>query len=850
MKAKIIYRLPPRLVARPRVIARSLGALTFVVALALASAPAAAVPPEPPAAPAVGAAQPMGPAPVVPPHVGPEDTAQQPASAPGVQAPVAQPPAAQPPAAASSASPSSALPPASSAPAPAAASALAPTPAPPAVPLRQSVVEPRRLSRPPVLTGRVDDPIWQEAALISDFTQYEPDAGKAATERTEVRIGYDAENLYFGFRCYEKPSGIVASTMTRDGDLTFEDSVQIILDTYHDHANGFLFAVNPIGAKVDGLVRKEGEDVNFYWDGLWEMKTAMDAEGWTAEMVIPFKTLRFPKADSQTWGFNVRRFIARRSEDSFWKPMERGNGYFGRWRISQFGEMRGLVGLNPSGRVAAMPYAVLQNKHDQRTDGWSGNLGGEIKADITPTLTAELTVHTDFAEAESDTQQINLTRNQLQYPEKRAFFLESSNLFYFGDRATGVGLGGLENLRDHFEFFFSRQIGLTPDGLQEVPMLGGGKLTGQQGDLSVGVLNLTTEPFHFIDGSGNRAFQPETNYSVVRLKEGLFDNTSSIGVMGLAKEGTGNHNEGVGVDWDLALTHDLSSGGFVAKTETPGLVGHDTSFLTDLFYKAGLVSAYSEYAEFGNNFNPELGFQSTLGGIHKSESDVTFYLPVDWGVLHRIQILNDFDHVTDANNRLITQYWKSEVGFVGTSGGGTAFITNDDLEVLTAPFNIYKNIFIPPGVYRFRNIFWGMATDYAKPVGVTTWLDWGNFYDGTRLHTLVSVAMHPLRGFQASVNWERADVELKEGRFVTDLITADLTYSFTTKLYVRSLTQWNKLDNFRANVLLDWTYRPASDFYLVYTDVSDLYPADRPLQYSPQLPGRTIIAKIGHRLDF
>jgi hypothetical protein len=744
---------------------------------------------------------------------------------------------------ATAATPPAATPPAATP--PAAAPPAAPDAGPPT---RQYVVEPRRLSQPPAMTGRLDDPVWQQAALVTDFTQYEPDAGQPATERTELRIGYDANNLYFGFRCYDRhPAGIVASTMNRDGDLTYEDNVQVILDTYHDHANGFLFAVNPVGAKVDAMVRKEGEEVNYFWDGLWQAATSRDEQGWTAELVIPFKTLRFPDADTRTWGFNARRFIARRAEDSFWKPLPRAGGYFGRYRISQFGEMRGLSGLNPAGRYTAVPYGVVENRRDQRVRGTNENLGGELKVSLTSTLTADLTARTDFAEAEADVQQINLTRNRLQYPEKRSFFLESSNLFYFGDRATGTGL---ENLRDHFAFFFSRQIGLTPDGLQPVPILGGAKLSGKVGDLGVGVLNLTTQPHHFIDASGNRAFQAQTNYSVVRLKEDLFDSTSSVGMMALAKEGAGDHNEGVGVDWDLALTPHLSAGGFVAKTRTPGLAGHDSSFLADLFYRQGIVNAFTEYAQFGQNFNPEIGFQATPGGIRKSETNVQFHLPVDWGPLHRIAVINDFDHVADAGNHLITQYWKTELSFVGTSGGGTALISNDDLEVLTTPFNIYKKIFIPPGVYRFRNIFWGMASDYAKPIGFTTWLDYGNFWDGTRLHTLVATSMHPLRGFQATLSWERSDVKLKEGSFVTDLMTVDMVVSFTPNLFVRSLTQWNKLDNFRANVMLDWTFRPASDFYLVYNDVRDLYVADRALLFSPQLPGRSVTAKLGYRFDF
>jgi hypothetical protein len=734
--------------------------------------------------------------------------------------------------------------------APAAVRAQASPPAPPVsppaapAPAAPYVLDVRRLPAPPALTGRADDPVWQQATLVDTFTQYEPDEGAPASERTEMRVGYDAQNLYLAFRCHDShPEQIVASTMQRDGDQSTEDHVQIILDTFHDGSNGFLFSVNPVGGQFDALVRREGEDVNAFWDGLWQAKTARDAQGWTAEIVIPWKTLRFPNRPTQAWGFNVLRFIARKGEQDLWKPLPRGNGIFGPYKISAFGELRGLAGITASGGYQAVPYGLLSDHQEQIEKGLKGNAGGDLKMTLTSNLTADLTFRTDFAEAEADLQQVNLTPYKIQYPEKRAFFLENTNLFYFGDR------GPAYESNERFNFFFSRQIGLTPDGLQEVPVLGGAKLSGKIGGLGVGALNLTTASLTTVDANGNKTFLPGANDTVVRLKQDLFGH-SSVGLMALDKVAAGDHNQGLGLDWDLSLAPHLSSAGFLARTATPGISREDNAWSADLLYQTPMVRAWTELAEIGKNFNPELGFLTRNPGYKKSQSNLYLFLYPQWGALHRFTASEDFDHVTDLAGNVISQISRSELLFVGKNNNGLAVLLTNDLEVLTTPFNIYKKIVLPVGAYRFSDAFFGFGSDATRPVSLTTWFQYGDFYDGTRLHTLVSVAAHPIVGFQGSLNWERSQVHLREGDFITDLVYASLLYSFSPTLFVRSLVQWNKEDNFRVNALLDWTYRPGSDLYLVYNDIRDLDPARRLLPFSTALPGRTITAKLAYRFDF
>lgn len=707
-------------------------------------------------------------------------------------------------------------------------------------------VQARRIDTPPVIDGDLSDPVWQQGFLIKDFIQIEPDAGKPATERTEARIAYDAKTLYFGIRCYDsEPAKVVDPSVQRDSDLTYDDSIQIILDTFHDKSNAFFFAVNPSGAQVDGQIRREGEDISLEWDGLWTAATRRDAEGWTAEIAIPFKTLRFPAAEPQTWGFNMRRFVTRKNEESFWKPLKPAYVNFGRYKISDFGVIEGLTGMTSSGRFQAIPYALARHSKDDRSERTTGDAGGDLKVILSSNLTADVTVHTDFAEAEADLQQINLTPYKLLYPEKRQFFLEGSNLFFFGDRGTNFFDP------DAFQLFFSRQIGLTADGNQAIPILGGAKLTGKlDSGLSVGFLNLTTEELSYHDTTrGFRAFEPRTNYTVLRLKQDVGPQ-SSIGVIGLNKDPEGaSYNRAGGLDWQVALAPHLSSAGFLSKTETPGLHGKDYAGSADLLYQSQVIQARTSYTDIGDNFNPEMGF-ATRVGVRKTQGELVGYFNPDWWVVHHYSVINDFNHVVDQSGRLESQVWLRELTIATVHRSGIALLSSDTIQTLTEPLTLHKGVVIPPGTYRWVNYFLGAATDYSKPLGCTLHYDQGDFYDGTRVQTLLAVIYRPLRGLYSSWSWDRTRVRVPQGSFTTDLYYADISYSPTTTLLFRSLVQWNREDNFRANLSLGWTYRPGSVLYLVYNDAQDLDPERREAGVSPVVPGRSLILKVSRRFDF
>ncbi|HEV8581880.1 MAG TPA: DUF5916 domain-containing protein [Thermoanaerobaculia bacterium] len=708
-------------------------------------------------------------------------------------------------------------------------------------------LEIHRLSSAPVIDGKLDDAVWQEGNLLDGFIQFDPNRGQPASERTEARVGYDSQNIYFGIRCYDRePAKILGSGMRPDLDLGQDDSITIVLDTFHDRRNGFLFQVNPLGARTDALVRNEGEEVNADWDGLWEAAAVRDAQGWTVEIAIPFKTLRFNHDDPQSWGFNISRYITRRQETSFWKPMARQSGSAPGYRVSEFGEIRGMTAITEGGRYQLKPYSLLRDEPPGRAyQEGTGDLGGDLKMQLTSGLVADLTVNTDFAEVEADQQQINLERFKLFYPEQRQFFLEGSNLFYFGDRPEPL------DVPEKFRFFFSRQIGLAENGQVVIPVLGGAKLAGRVGGTSIGFLNLSTDGASYFDGRGVPVEEPETNFTVLRLKQQIFGG-STIGLIGLNKDPRGSdYNRGLGVDWDLAFGKAWRSSGYVARTDTPSLDGRDSAYSADLVWRSPTLRLRHRYTNIGENFNPEMGFL-TRSGIVKNHFNALWTLVLENAPFHIYKVipLADVNHIMDQHGNLETQLTTYEVTLAGRSRAGVAFLYYDDLENLATPLPIAKNVTIPAGQYRFRSLFTGISSGYSKRVGFTLWYHQGGYYGGDRLRTFLSLLIRPHDGLIIAPSFDRVKVDAPWGHFISQIGQTSVDYSLTPNLSTRVTLQWRERDNFRANFLIDWTYRPGSDLFLVYNDVDDLDTVRRESGFSPLRPGRTITIKATRRFDF
>ncbi len=703
-------------------------------------------------------------------------------------------------------------------------------------PQRQRL-EARRLATPPVIDGQLAEDEWEGAALLTGFTQLVPEEGEPATEKTEVHVGYDEENLYFGVRAYDsEPDKLVANIMTRDGEITYDDTVTIILDTFRDRQSGFLFTTSPLGVKVDALVRKEGEEVNLAWDGEWSCAASRDAAGYVAEIAIPFKTLRFAAAEEQVWGFNVSRSIARKREEVFWQPMTKDYGFYAAYTVSHFGELAGLRGIRQGRRYDLKPYLSVGKEEPHspsRDEEEILEAGLDLKIHLTSNLVVDLTLNTDFAEAEADVQVVNLTRFPLFFPEKRGFFLEGASLFYFGDRPEPY------RLADNF-FFFSRRIGLTADGSQKIPVLGGVKLTGEVGKLGLGVLHLRTDEEELPGPGGTTFVEPETDFTVIRLRRAVLEK-SSIGLLALNKDpGTGS-NRLVGADWDFALSDGLATGGYVIKSTTPDF--EDWAGSADVNWDSRKTRVRVAYTEIGKNFNDEMGFVPRLG-IRKFRGDFNYNI---WPEESRVRIAwltYDIDYITDTDGELESRVQTVQANGFFQSSAGLSFKYFDNLEVLKVPFRIHRDVTIPPGSYSFDNFFFGFQTDYSRRAGGAGRFAAGDFYDGEFVQLFGSFVLRAVEGLLWFTHYQWTEVRLPAGDFIAELFEVELSYAKSSPdVSAVALYQWNREDNSFLRLVFKWVYRPESAVFVVYEDQRDLTGSLDPFRPSIGIPGRSLLVK-------
>ena len=464
-----------------------------------------------------------------------------------------------------------------------------------------------RTSKRITVDGRLDEPAWKESEIISELIQREPREGMCATEATEIRILYNDEYLFIGANCSDSsPDKIVANEMRRDEALRNDDFFEIFIDSYHDHRNAFYFVTNPLGAKRDGLVREEGSNINRDWDGLWYVKTHRSESGWTAEFAIPFYTFRFSGAANQTWGINFGRQIARKKEECYWAPVLRDYGHMGKFRVSYYGNLVGLADIKQGKKLHVMPYVIgggIREEGDASMD-FSGDAGLDIKYGLTPNLTADISINTDFAQVEADQEQFNLTRFLLYFPEKRTFFLEGAEVFRVAEKFRFHEPPGLF-------LFYSRRIGLSEEG-GEVPVIGGVRITGKSGKYDLGVLNMMTDRITLeTDGVVER--MERSNYAVFRIKRD-FLKKSTLGIMLLSKDSldSSHYNRGLAFDYNLAFGHAVRIEGFAAKTFSPDARGKDWAAHMNLSYNTDFWSILLVYLDVGENFNAEMGYVPRL----------------------------------------------------------------------------------------------------------------------------------------------------------------------------------------------------------------------------------------------
>jgi hypothetical protein len=668
--------------------------------------------------------------------------------------------------------------------------------------------------------GRLDEADWKIAPAARDFIQTEPEEGKPATEATEVRILFDDRNIYFGVICHDsRPDRIVANEMRRDSELRNNDYFEVVLDTYNDHRNAFYFSVNPLGAQRDLLIRDEGANINREWDGIWVVRTQRTGDGWTAEIAIPFHTLRFNKDADQTWGVNFGRSVARKREESHWTPILRNYGFMGKLKISYFGHLTGLSGLKQGQKVQVVPYVIGGGNKEEAGAPFKGraDAGLDLKYRLTSNVTADLTVNTDFAQVESDQEQFNLTPYSLFFPEKREFFLEGADIFRFGERSR-------EHEMPSTLLFFSRSIGLSEDG-KEVPVLGGVKVTGKAGRYDLGVLDILTSRTSYLNDDDERVDIGRANSSVFRIKRDIFEK-SSVGIIGLSKDPLdgGEYNRATGLDFNLAFGPSFKSDGFLAKTFSPDLKGNDwagtlsTSFDDD-FWDFGL-----SYTDIGENFNTELGFVPRTD-IRKLRFNAGVGPRPRFLGLRQSFFMNNLTYIEDHSGRLRNRDLFSGVWNIFQNGSQLFFGYAQNFERLDEDFEIEENVIIPVGRYNFNSFLVRFNSDRSRDVALGAHINLGEFYNGRLASVQAESFLKVSRNFNLELQLSRNQFNLPVpgGKFAATIASGRFIYSFTPNLFAKAYVQWNgSEDLFKSNFLIRWIYKPGANVYFIYNETRKL----------------------------
>ena len=580
-------------------------------------------------------------------------------------------------------------------------------PIPPAVVARDALgrvtVRAVKLEEGIRVDGRLDEAVYDAVVPITGFVQQLPDEGLPGTERTEAWVTFDQNSMYVSARCYETapPGDWVANEMRRDAiQLRQNDSFSVLFDTFYDRRNGVAFLVNPIGGFADFAVTNEGI-VNSDWNPVWDVRTGRFDGGWTVEMEIPFKSLRYRPGEEQLWGIQLRRIIRRRTEASYLTPLPisaaRGNSVIaGLWRVSQAAS---LVGVEPPPRTLKLevkPYGIggvttdINDTPPKHNDP-DGDVGFDVKYGVTRNLTADFTYNTDFAQVEVDEQQVNLTRFSLFFPEKREFFLEGRDNFEFAR-------GGAGGRSDAPTIFFSRRIGLQSNVV--VPILAGARVTGKAGAFDVGALNIQTRDE---DLSGAKS----TNFTALRVKRDILRRSTVGGIFtnrSVSLEGNGS-NQVYGLDGRFAFYDNVNLLGYVSKTTTPGHKGQDTSYLGDFAYTGDRYGLDLGHLVVEENFIPEVGFVRR-NNIRRTTATGRFS-PRTPSIarVRRFILEGSLDYIEIADS-----------GFLETRTTAMAFETQfensdtvsvsvaDNYELLTSPFEIAPGVIIPVGGYDFANV--------------------------------------------------------------------------------------------------------------------------------------------------
>jgi hypothetical protein len=684
------------------------------------------------------------------------------------------------------------------------------------------VVRATRIAQPIKVDGRLDEEAYRQVETLTEFVQQEPDVGAPITERTEAWVLFDDTHFYVACRCWDtNPGRIVANDMRRDSsNLRQNDNFAVEVDTFHDRRNGFLFYVTPVGGMFDAAITDE-RNGNTDWNAIWEAKAGRFEGGWVAEIAIPFKSLRYAGARGQTWGIQIRRTIRGKNEHAFISPVSPA------WGIAAINHMSvaaTLVGLEvpPAARnIEIKPYAISrvttdlvgtpsrQNEHDP-------DVGVDVKYGVTKGLTADFTYNTDFAQVEADEAQVNLTRFNLTFPEKREFFLEGQGIFAFGVAGGESGGGG-----DAPAIFYSRSIGLS--GARTVPIIGGGRMTGKAGAWSIGALNIETDDD---ETTGAR----QTNFTVLRVRRDILrrGGLGAIYTRRSVSTVAPGANHVVGVDTNLAFSQNVYASGYVARSFTSGRSANALGYRAQFNYNSDRYGLGLDRLVVGENFNPEVGF------LRRENFRRNFLLgrfsprTTENRVVRKFTYEGNFEYITDNRNRLESRELRGQFRLDLHSSDALSLQFQRLYEFVPRPFSLADGIRIPVGGYDFDNLTTSVSLGQQHRVSGSASLEIGGFYDGSKKTSTFRgrVELTPRLGIEPNISLNWIDLPyVPEGKFTTTVVGSRTTFTVTPRMFVAALVQYASSNtSLSANFRFRWEYRPGSELFVVYTEGRDTFP--------------------------
>ena len=699
-----------------------------------------------------------------------------------------------------------------------------------------------RLERPLRIDGRIDEELYQTVQPITDLVQQVPDENAPATEPTEVWIFYDDENLYLSVRCIDShPERITANELRRDAQGIFAggDSFTFVLDTYYDHRNGFFFQTNPLGGLRDQAVVGGQQLPN--WNTVWDVKAGRFSRGWSAEIVIPFKSLRYRRGGPQIWGINFRRIVKWKNEYSNLSAVPASYGSGGMYQLGFAATLVGLETPAQSKNLEVKPYALSSMTTDRAAavptrNDLAGSAGLDFKYGVSRSLTADVTVNTDFAQVEEDLQQVNLTRFSLFFPEKRDFFLEGQGIFGFGGRRLD-SRGA--NAQDVPVLFFSRRVGLSNG--QTVPVIAGARLTGKAGPFDVGLLNIQTD-------DKPSAGAAATNWTAIRVKRDVF-RRSSIGIIAterLRSGGLGDSNLALGADASFRVSDAATVTGYYAMTSAAQRDGSRSSYRGRFDYSVDRYGLGLEHLMVGDRFDPGIGFLRR-DDFRRSTATARFSPRLrNSRHVRKLTWQGTVDYVVGGRTALVeNRSQKGSFGVALHNGDLATVLYSRDYELLPANFTVAPGVVVPAGGYHSDEVMLSYSLAQQRKVSGKLVTSSGSFYGGTKYTASYSGRLGLVRLLSLepgmSLNW----VSLPHAEFLAQVLSTRMTVTPTARFMVSSLLQFTGSTHaLSSSVRLRWEYVPGSELFVVYSDGRD---TSGP---SPQLMNRSFAVKVTRLVRF